>query len=179
MGVVQVGDGNQPVVDPEIGNSIQERNLPGAHEGREVIQSASDNQQAQVSDRNLLGLLAGEQGAQRVEVAVSQSVRTRRSSLVGETLVAGADVKQQIELPSEDLVSQKSDGMVERCLLNKLDELAQKGGLLALDLRLSWRNKDGVLVDMPMVTVVSSMGDLPRVERHHKKGVDCPSNKVV
>jgi hypothetical protein len=179
VSVVQIGDGNQPVVDPEVRNSIQERDLPGTHEGRKIVQSTSDNQETQVSDRNELGLLAGEQGAQRVEVAVSESVGTGRGSLVGETLVAGADVKQQVELPSKDLVSQKGDSVVERCLLDKLDELAHEAGLSALNLRLSWRNKDGVLLDVTMVTVVSSMGNLPRVERHHKKGVNSPSNKVV
>lgn len=69
--------------------------------------------------------------------------------------------------------------MIQRSLLDQLDELGQKGGLLILDLSLSWRDKDGILVNVAMITVMSGVGDLPRVERHHKKRVNCPTNKVI
>ena len=166
------------MVDPKIRNGIEKCNLPGAHESGKIIKSTSDNQETQVGNCNEVCLLAGEERSERIQVAVSELLHTV-SALWREALVSSADIEQHIELPSEDLVSQQGHGVVKRGFFDQFDKLGVETGLLVVGLSLSGRNKDSVLVNVAMVTVVSSMGDLPRVEGHHQEGMHRPSNKVI
>lgn len=101
------------------------------------------------------------------------------SPLWWETLVSGADIEQHIELPTKKLVAQQGYRMVQRGFFNQLDEFSIKTGLLLLRLRLSGRNEDSIFVNVTMITMMSSVGDLPRVEGHHKEGMHRPSNEVI
>lgn len=83
------------MVNPEIRNGIKKSNLPSTHEGGEVVQSASDNEKTQIGDSNQVSLLASEQRAERIEVAVSELLNTG-STLGRKTLVSSADIEQQI-----------------------------------------------------------------------------------
>lgn len=165
------------MVDPEVGHDVEQRNLPESDLGTQVVESASDNQQTQISDGDQVSLRVCEQGAQGIEVAVSESLGG--GTLLGQTLVSGADVEKHVQLPSQNLVTEQSDSVVEGSFLNQLGEFAEHSRLLVLDLSLSSRDKDSVLVDVTVVPVVSGMGDLPREERNHQKRVDGPATKVV
>lgn len=165
------------MVNPEIGNDIEQSNLPEPDLGTQVVESASNNQQTQISDGDQVSLRVCEQRAQGIEVAVSESLGG--GALLRQTLVSGADIEKHVQLPSQNLVTEQSNSVVEGSFLNQLGELAEHSRLLVLDLGLGSRYKDSVLLDVAVVSVVSGMGDLPREERNHQKRVNGPATKVV
>lgn len=167
----------KPVVDPEVGHNVEQSNLPSSHLGSQVVERAADNQKANISDGNQVCLGVGEESAERVKVAVTK--RLGAVCLLGQTLGSSADIEHQVELPSKDLVAQKSNCVVQRSFLKQLLELLDHGRHLALALLIGGRNEDGVLLDVAVITVVSRMGDLPREVRHHEQGVSSPANNVV
>ena len=76
-------------------------------------------------------------------------------------------------------MSHEGNGIVERRLLNQLLDLLKQRRYPVLKLLLGWRDEDGVLLNVAVVTVVSRVSDLPREVRHHKQGVNSPANGVV
>lgn len=167
----------EPVVNPEVGDNIEQSNLPSSHLSGQVVERTADNQEADISNGNQVCLGVGEEGAERVEVAVAEHLGA--VCLLGQALASSADVEHQVSLPSKQLVSHKGDGIVERSLLNQLLDLLKHGRHPVLTLLLSRRNEDGVLLNVAVVTVVSRVSDLPREVRHHKQGVNSPANGVV
>lgn len=143
---------------------------------RQIVERASNEEKTDIRDGDQRSLRVGPQGANGVNMAVAEHLLL---VFVGQTLVSGTDIEQHVELPSEKLVSEQSDGVIERSLLDQLHKLAEQSGLLVLNFRFSGRHKDNVLVDMGVVTVMSAVGDLPGKERHHEKRVHSPANNIV
>lgn len=69
--------------------------------------------------------------------------------------------------------------MIERRFFNQLNKFGVEGGLLVLDLGFSRRNKDHIFVNVGMVPMVTSMGDLPRKVGHHESRMNSPSNNII
>lgn len=147
------------MVNPHVGNNVKKDDLPATDVLSQVVQSGSNDQETDVRDGDQRSLRAGEEGANGVEMAVSEHLRTL---LLGrQTLVSSADVEQHVKLPAEHLVAEQSDSVVERSFLNQLNKLAEHRRLPGLHLRLSGGHKDNILVDVSVVTVMSAVGDLP------------------
>lgn len=62
----------KPVVNPEVGHNVEQSNLPGSHLSGQVVESTTNNQKANIGDGNKVSLGIGEEGAERVEVAVTE-----------------------------------------------------------------------------------------------------------
>lgn len=165
------------MVDPEVGHDVEQSNLPSSHLSGQVVERAANNQEANVSDGNQVCLGVGEERAERVKVAVTE--RLGAVCLLGQTLASSADIEHQVELPTKDLVAQKSNGVIERSLLKQLLKLLDHGRQSGLALLIGGRNEDSVLLNVAVIAVVSRMRDLPREVRHHKQGVDGPANNIV
>lgn len=76
-------------------------------------------------------------------------------------------------------MSQKSDGVVERRLLNQLLGLLEHGRHPVLTLLISWRDEDSVLLNVAVIAMVSRVSDLPREVRHHEQRVNSPADSIV
>lgn len=166
----------QPVVNPEIGDDVEQHDLPGIDLSRQVVERASNEEKTDIRDGDQRSLRVGPQRTNGVNMAVSEHLP---AVFFGQTLVSGTDIEQHVQLPSEKLMSEQSNSVIERSLLDQLHKLAEQSGLLVLNFGFSGRHKDNVLVDMGVVTVMSAMGDLPGKERHHEKRVHSPANNIV
>lgn len=177
--VVQVGDGDEPVVNPHVGNNVEQEGGPGAVVLSELVDGGADEGQADVGEEDVQGLLGTEDARGGLEVAEAEP-----AALTLQTLGAGRDVEQEVALPGEQLVGEELDQVHNGRLVKHLGVDAQasepaQGSNLALVVLLGGRDKGHVLLHVASVHVVASMAELPAEEGNHEQRVKNPADKAV
>lgn len=179
MVVVKVGDGNEPVVDPEVGNSIEQEGGQAANSLASQVESVSDQSQTDIGDQDVQGLLGAEDDGCGLEVGLAEP-----AALALQTLRTSRDVEQQVCLPSEQLVADKLDQVHSRGLLKQLAIDAQVRppgacGDLALVVLLGRGDESHILLHVAGVHVVASVAEFPAEEGDEQKRVEDPTDNVV
>lgn len=177
--VVQVGDGNQPVVNPHVGNDPEKgHGLPVVLLGDKVKDVAHDAK-AKVGDDDEVGLLGQEEHAPRVEVAAALREPALLVIVADAALVAGRDVEEKVRLPAEELVEEKLEGGDNGRVLGELLEGLERDALLGGNLLVGARDENEILLDVAGEAVVAGVRDLPREVRNTEERVGEPADDVV
>lgn len=186
--VVQVSDGDQPVVNPHVGNKVdQPDSTPATKEfslGSQV-KSVDNQAEAEIRQGNEDTLTRAENSASRLKVADTQPARL----LALLAVLTGRDVEQQVGLETSNLVENKLSGLDNRGVLEKLsslvreEQLADGRPVLRLVLLVatlgSLGHKSHILLHVASETVVAVVGELPGEVRDEKSRVQNPANNVV
>lgn len=174
VGVVEVGDGDQPVVDPEVGLAVhQEHHLPADH-GRGEVEAVADNGETDVGDEDVDGLAGAEDGAGGLKVADAEPAAL--ALLAGGT---GGGVEQEVHLPAGELVENELDELDKGDVLEELAVEVEVGKAALLAVLLGGGDEGHVLLHVTGEAVMAVVRELPGEVGHHESRVEDPANDVV
>lgn len=183
VGVLEVGDGNEPVVDPEVGEEVPDEHVGPAEGVAEVDEGGDGDGDADVGNNDpgsLTLVIEGRAGVEVVdtgEPAVLLALATALALLL--VVVVAGDVGHEVVGPADELLTEKVDEGVDGGLLGQLgklvSELADAGSLLLAGAG----NEDHVALDVAGGLVVLAVGELPREVGDEKGGVEDPADGVV
>lgn len=161
----------EPVVDPEVGLRVGQQDILYANDTRQLVKAKKGHGQAQVRQSNERGLIGTKDGAGGVEVALAKPV-----SLSLKTSTAGGGVQEQVREPSEELVRDKLNEVVNRGVLEKL-QLGENSLLQVIGA--SPGDKCHVLLHVAGVTVVAVVRELPGEVGDQQQGVREKANDII
>lgn len=173
----------EPVVHPEIRNSVPHQEVGPAKPAAEEVETSADERETKVAEEDEMLILSLIQGGTRVKVVDTAKdavllTLTLALRLAGVVVVAG-DVGDEIGGPAEELlgdqVDSRGDGGLLRQLGQLVGELAEPGCVLLL----CTGNEDHITGQVSGSFVVLSMGDLPREVRDQEQRVTDPADGVV
>lgn len=147
----------QPVVNPEVGNDIEQHHVPRANDSAEVVHNGAHDQQTEVGIGNKNPLRRREESAGWVVVACKCDF----ALILGSALNTSGDIEEEVQLPSHQLVANELNEGNNWSLLSKVLQLLDLQVLLGGQVLIGPRDKDSVLLHVASVAVVASMGDLP------------------
>lgn len=159
------------MVDPEVRLSIGQQHRARSNDASELVQSKEHRAEANVSQEDEGGFAATEHGAAGSKVALAQDVGCGPL----ETGRASRDVEGQVHLPSEKLVREQGNQLVDGSVLKHLKDRQDALGIVGL----GPGNKRHVLLHMAGVHVVTVVRELPRVVGDQETGVRQEANNVV
>lgn len=161
----------QPVVDPEVRLRVNKQHGARSHDSRELVQRKRRHGEANVGQEDEGSLAGAEDGAVGAKVALAE----HGGGGLLQTVAAGGDVEEQVDLPREQLVEHERDELVGGGVLEHLE-----GGQGALGVvGLGPGDKGHVLLHVAGVLVVAVVRELPRVVRHQQGGVGEEADDVV
>lgn len=183
VGVLQEGDGNEPVVDPEVGEEVPDSHVGPAKGVAEVEEASGSQGDTNVAVDDELGVLGVEDGAVGVKVvdtaaeAVLLALTTALALAAVE--VVASDVGNEVLGPSDELladqVDQSEDGSLLGELRNFVDETTSAGSKLLA----STGQENHVTLHVAGGLVVLAVGDLPAEEGDEQGRVQDPAGQVV
>lgn len=183
VGVLEVGDGNEPVVDPEVGKEVPDEHVGPAKGVAEVDEGGGGDSDTDVGDDDPGGLTLLIEGRAGVEVvdtsepAVLLALATTLALPLVE-VVAG-DVGHEVVGPADELLTDKVDQGVDGGLLGQLGNLMDETADARSKLLAGARNEDHVTRDVAGSLVVLAVGELPREVGDEKGRVEDPADGVV
>ena len=163
------------MMHPQVGDKVQQNDIPGPDLSRRIVQDGAHDQQAQIRQGHAQRLRPAEDLAEGVEVAGHAGA----AATLGQTLGTGGNVQEQIQLPAHQLVADQLDEGHDGGLLGQMLELLDADVLLLGQLFVGPGDEDGVLLHVPGVAVVAGVGDLPGEVGDHEERVGGPADKVV
>lgn len=183
VGVLQIGDGNEPVVDPEVRDTIPDEEVEPSIVLTNIVQAGGGEEETDITQYDQLGVLGLVYRAGWVEVVdtseVTISLALSASLALTLVVVVASDVEEEIHWPSEELLQEKVPSGQERGLGQKLtnfmDGLSDAGCILLS----GFGNEHHVTGKVAGGLVVLCVGDLPGEIRDHQGRVADPSNTVI
>jgi hypothetical protein len=209
VGVLEVGDEDEPVVDVKVRDTVDDEHLGEAPLDGPVGKTGKHGTDSNVGDDDLGSLGVSENVGPGVVVCTSaRSVHMSRQLTVGVGGVTklSRSVPDQVQRPSEELVHHHVEELVDGSIFNSLSELglSESGNadisttqsnaledlldtldlLILLDggvaqLGSSSGDKDLVSGHVSSSGVVLTVRDSPRVVRNKEDRVQDPSDKIV
>lgn len=208
VGVLQEGDGNcgrdkrsvsgnfcncfrhegilrltEPVVDPKVWDAVPDGHVVPAKGAAEVVEGAEGEDQANVADEDVLGVLGLVQRAGRVKVVdtAAQAVVLALATALTLALVevVAGDVGEQVVGPADELLHDQHEESVGGRLLGQLrqlvDHLADASGVLLA----GPGEEDHVALHVAGGGVMLVVGDFPAEVGDQQGGVEEPAGDVV
>lgn len=130
IGVLQISDGHQPVVDPQIWQAVPHKHVEPAKCLAKGEEDRSYDGKPQVAQHNKLSILCLVQRAAGVEVvdATQKTVLLAPASSLSLVfvVVVASDVGDDIHWPSSKLLSDKIEKSCNWCFLSQLVELVSE-----------------------------------------------------
>lgn len=179
VGVVQVGNGNEPVVHPEVRLSVQEADHLPADLLRGKVQDVAHDGQSEVRQDDEDGLARDEENAPRVKVAAALVEPARLVVVANTALLSGRNVEKQVRLPAKELVEQQLRGIDDRSVLGEFVQSVDRDLELRGHVLLRLGDEDEVLFNVAGEAVVARVRKLPGKVGHQQEGVTEPANRVV
>jgi len=165
VGVLQEGDHDKPVVDPQIGDDVPDKDVVEAPVLADPGEEANDESEAEITEQDEVLITLLVQGAGREEVVdtAEEAVLLALALALDLTVVVvvAGDVGDEVQGPSANLLAEGVDESSERSLLGELrelvDHLANTGsvGLAGLG------KEDHVTLHVASSLVVLAVGDFP------------------
>lgn len=173
----------EPVVHPQIRDAVPHQQVEPAVVGSDIVQSSAHEKQAQVTQRDELGVLGLVQRARRVEVVdtAEPAVGLALAAALGLLLVVvvAGNVGEQVHGPAKQLLQDEVRGGQNGSVLHELTELvnglAHARGILITGLG----NEHHVAGQVTGGLVVLAVGDLPREVWNKQERVADPPHSVV
>lgn len=180
VGVLEVGDGDEPMVDPEVWETVENHNVPPAPLLDSKVQAVGSdgNTEVRVKDQvSILILVQWRAGIKMVDTT-KPSVALSLSTALRLTLVAvvTGDVGDEVHWPSEKLLKHEVDEGRGWRLLNELTKLV---AVLSKLFNAGLWNENHVSLHVSSSLVVLGVRNLPRVVRDQKSRVHPPSHKII
>jgi len=164
----------QPMVDPKVGNTVQEEDgLPANDIGGEV-EGVASNGEAEVGDGDEDGLVGAKDGAGGLKVA-----HTQPTSLALLAVGAGRDVKEQVHLPAGELVGDELEELDDGHILKQVGIEEQVGDATATAGLGALGHKGHVLLHVARESVVAVVRELPAKVGDQQRRVRRPTHNVV
>lgn len=183
VGVLQIGDGNEPVVDPEVRDTIPDEEVEPAIVLTNIVQAGASDEETDITQYDQLGVLGLVQRAGWVEVVdtseVTITLALSTSFRLTLVVVVASNVGEEIHWPSEELLQEKVPSGQDRGLLHKLTNLMNGLSDAGCILLSGLGNEHHVTGEVSGGLVVLSVGDLPGEVRDHQGRVADPSNSVI
>lgn len=175
VGMVEIGDGNQPVVNPHVGLDVHEENHLPADVGRGKVEDVSHDGEAEIGDGNEDGLAGTEDGRGGLEVADAKEADVLLLLAVG----AGRDVEEEVRLPASELVEEELDDLNDGDVLKELAVEVQVNEAALLAILGGVGNEGHVLLHVAGEAVVAVVRVLPAEVGDHQGGVKDPAHHIV
>lgn len=153
-------------MNPQIRSKVQKRHLLISQMLRSKPESSQREKEAQVRDGNQDFLRGQEEFAGQSKVAHVAS--GFQFLTIGQAFLSGRQVEHQIQLPSHQLMLEKSQDGDDGGFLGHVEQLVEARGVLTLEVILRFRDEHGIFGDMAGIAVMASMSDLPRKVRNQK-----------
>ena len=183
VGVLEEGDGDEPVVDPQVGDDVPNKEVGEAVVLANPGKSSEGDGNADVGQENellILLLVEGRRGVEVVDtleetVLLADALALRLAAVV----VVTSDVADQVHRPATQLlrdhVDQGSNGSLLGKLVKLVNELADARSINLPGLG----NENHVALHVAGGLVVLAVGDLPGEVGHKESRVANPANGVV
>lgn len=138
------------MVPPHVGDKVEPANHGPANKGRGVVETATDEEEAEIRKSNVESLAGAEDGAGGLKVRLAEP------ALFGALLavLARGDVEHHVHLPAGELVGNELNEVDNRGVLDNLgvEEESVDAGLAVL---FGGRDKDHVLFHVASEAVVT------------------------
>lgn len=165
VGVLEVGYGNQPVVHPEVRNTVPHKQVHPAVLGADQVQNRSGDGKTEVTQKDELSILGLVQRARGVEVVDTAEVAVllalAASLWLAFVVVVAGNVADKVHGPAEQLLQNNVDSSGNGGLLHQLvqviDGLRDARGVHLTGLG----NKNHITGDVTGGLVVLAVRDLP------------------
>ena len=181
--VLQVGDGHEPVVDPEVGRDVPDGEGGGAVGVREGGEGGEREADAEVAEEDEVFVLALEEGARGEEVvdAGPPAVLLAEAFALGLAVVAvvACHVGEQVGGPAAELLLDEVDERRERGLLDELVQLVREPAPSRGVFVARRGHKHHVPLKVARGFVVLAVRDLPGEVRDEQQRVADPPDGVV
>lgn len=178
MVVMEVGDGDKPVVDPEVGDGVEEHDGGDVKDLSGFVQGGESDGQTDIRDGDKDGLTGTENGTGGAEVADAEPT-TKTVYFVLQATLAGGGIEEEVCLPSEELVDDQVNELGDGRILEELMEIDAAEQGLAGGLGLRRGDESHVLLHVASEAVVTVVRELPREVGHQEEGVKDPTDAVV
>lgn len=162
---LQESELTEPVVNPQVWDTVPDQQVQPAVGGANIVQNGASDEKTEITQSNILGISGLVQGAGRVEVVDTTEpavglTDTTALGLLGMVVVT-SDIGDQIHGPAKQLLEDHVGGSQNGSLLHKLtqvmDGLANTGSILLAGLG----NENHVTSKVTGGLVVLAVGDLP------------------
>lgn len=166
ISVLEVGNENQPVVDPQVGHNVvaKDRSKSPLLDGKVDQTGGSEN--TEIRNDNVQKVLLVKDRRCRNKVVVNP---------LGTTLIAlASNVSKEVQDPAKELLAKHVSQGINRGILNCLGSLAKRQEEL-----LSLGVKDSVTLEVGSVLVVLTMRNAPRVIRNKESRVKEPTSDII
>lgn len=163
--MLEVGNSNQPVVYPEVRNTVPHKQVHPAVLGADQVQNRSGDGKTEVAQSDELSILGLVQRARRVEVVDTAKVTVllalSTSLWLALVVVVASNVGEKVHGPAEQLLQNHVDGSCNGSLLHQLvqliDGLRNAGGVHLAGLG----NENHITGEVTGGLVVLAVRDLP------------------
>ena len=183
VGVLQEGDHDEPVVDPEVGEEVPDKKIVEAEVVANPDKTRNSEGDTEVTEQDQVLVTPLVQGARGVEVVDTAEEAVLLSLALALDLalveVVAGNVGEEVQRPSSKLlangVEESGDGSLFGQLADLVDKLANAGGINLTGL---W-DEDHVTLHVAGGLVVLAVGNLPREVGNKQERVADPANGVV
>lgn len=183
VGVLEEGNGNEPVVDPEVRKKVPDKKVLEAEVLVDEVKGSAGQSEAEIRQENQLLILALVKRARRVEVVdtTEEAVALALTLALGLLVVVGVagDVGDNVQGPAEELLKDHVGRGSDGGLLHQLGELVDGMADPASVNFTSLGEEDHVALHVASSLVVLAVRDLPREIGDEKSRVENPANGVV
>jgi len=170
IGVLKVGDGNQPVIDPEIWKPVPDKHVEVAELLAQSVEHGTDDSQTEIAEEDQVGILCFIQRAPRVEVVdtTEETIPLSFPStlfLVFVVVVTG-NVGKDVQWPPSKLLTDQVQSSRNRGFFRQLMELVSvMTDSTSIYFSCLW-DEDHVSFHVTGSLVVLAVGNLPREVWH-------------
>ena len=183
VGVLEESDGNEPVVDPEVGDEVPDSHVGPAKGVAEVEETSGSQGDTNVAVDDELGVLGVEDGALGVEVVDTTAetvllALTTALALAAVEVVA-SDVGNEVLGPTDELLAEEVDQSEDGSLLSELRDLVDETTSAGSKLLTGTGQENHVTLHVAGGLVVLAVGDLPAEEGDEQGRVQDPAGEVV
>jgi len=183
VGVLEEGDGDEPVVDPEVGNKVPDKEVLEAEVLVDEVESSAGQDEAEIRQKDQLLILALVQrtGGHEVVDTTEKTVTLTLTLALGLLVVVGVagDVGNDVKRPAEELLQDHVGSGSDGGLLHQLGELVD-GVTDSASVDLTRLGKeDHIALHVTGGLVVLAVRDLPREVGDEKSRVENPTDGVV
>lgn len=183
VGVLEESDGNEPVVNPEVGNKVPDGHVVETELLDEEVQSSAhqtDTDIAQDDELSIIVLVQRAAGIKVVDTTAEAVMLALAATLtLALVVVVASNVSEEVVGPANELLEDEHEESESGCLLSEMSELVGHLSETSSLLLAGSGNEDHVTLHVASGLVVLSVGDLPAEVGYKEGRVKNPASNVV
>lgn len=167
----------EPMMDPHVWSKVQQQCHPPADLCGQEVQASQRKAKTNIREQYTQLLVRRKELSEQGEMALHSDFASLLA--IWKTLLTSSDVEQQVQLPTEQLMSGETQECPDRGLLGMVRQLMEASHVARLQFLFDVWYKDNILFDVSGVSMMTCVGVFPGEVWYHEKGVQSPSYKVV